>query len=63
MRLYLNVIECAIEHNEAFLVSEHPPGSHARGYFYLLAERLILHDSNPNNRTAYTESKRSFYQK
>ena len=31
MRLYLNVIECAIEHNDKFLVIEHPPGGHADG--------------------------------
>jgi 8-oxo-dGTP diphosphatase len=31
MRLYLTVVECAIEHNEAFLVIEHAPGSHSGG--------------------------------
>ncbi|MDP3935677.1 MAG: NUDIX hydrolase [Alphaproteobacteria bacterium] len=31
MRLYLNVIECAIEHNDKFLVIEHPSGGYAEG--------------------------------
>lgn len=28
MRLYLNVVECAIEHDGTFLVIEHPPTKH-----------------------------------
>lgn len=31
MRLYLNVVECAIEHNGTFLVIEHPSGGYAGG--------------------------------
>ncbi len=31
MRMYLKVIECAIEHKGRFLVIEHPSGGHAEG--------------------------------
>lgn len=31
MKLYLPVVECAIEHNQKFLVIEHPSGKYAEG--------------------------------
>jgi 8-oxo-dGTP pyrophosphatase MutT (NUDIX family) len=46
MRLYLNVIECAIDHKGRFLVIEHPAGGYAEGLLSFPGGKVDLADES-----------------